>query len=493
MPGVVVSTGVRTGPQSVVPSPASTYFLVGTAPRGPVIWHGSATTTAPQLITSMAEFVTYFGSYDSSSSLWQNAKIFFEEGGTKAYIGRVTGASAAPGTLNLNISAGASTGITLTAANPGTWSSGLTATVETVGSSFVLRVFLSGTQVYSTGTVATINDAVNKITATGSAAKPYFTATAVNGTTTLAATAAASAFSAGAAPTSPTTTDYTGSLARFDQGYGAGCVAIPGQTGATIWGPLIAHARAFNRIALLADTSAQSVATTVTNAATCSASTGAESAAMYHPHVTMTNDAGVTLTVSPESFVAAKRALAHQNVGAWQPAAGVLSQGNFITGLSLNFTKSEGDTLDIGRVNAIRTIQGYPRVYGARSLSLDEDNYRYLTQREVLNYIVTEAEKRLEDLVFSPLDARRTIYGLIEARMTAMLDPIRAKGGLFEYYGVNGELIDPGYSVVCDDSINPVAQLASGIVKARVGVRISSVGDQIQVDILKTNLTSTVV
>jgi hypothetical protein len=492
MPGVVVSTGVRSGPQAVTASPSSTYFLVGSAERGPTVYQGgSTTTTAPQLVTSMAEFSTYFGSYSSSNTLWQNAKIFFEEGGSRCYVARVVGASAVNGSIVLNTS-GASAAMTITAANPGPWSSSMKAEVVTGTGVFTVNITLNNTLVYSTGAVTDVNAAVAKILAPTSAAKPYITATVTSGSAALVA-ASATALSSGTAD-APTVANLTAALDKFDHSYGTGAVAIPGQTGASAISSLMTHAATYDRVALMAaGSSTDTVSTAKSTAANYATSTGATGTAFYHPHVTMLNDAGVVLTVSPESYVAAKRAVAHSTVGPWQPAAGVISQANFITGLSQNFTKSEGDSLDAGRVNALRVIQGYPRVYGARSASSDEDNYRYLTQKEVMNFIMTQCEQRLEDLVFSPLDARRTIYGLIEARIIAVLEPIRTKGGLFENYGVNGELIDPGYSVVCDDSINPVSQLAQGIVKARVGVRLSSVGDQILVDILKSNLTSPVV
>jgi len=35
--------------------------------------------------------------------------------------------------------------------------------------------------------------------------------------------------------------------------------------------------------------------------------------------------------------------------------------------------------------------------------------------------------------------------------------------------------------------------LASGLIRAKVGVRVSSVGDRIEVEIIKSNLTSSVV
>ena len=127
-----------------------------------------------------------------------------------------------------------------------------------------------------------------------------------------------------------------------------------------------------------------------------------------------------------------------------------------------------------------------------RSVSSDDDNYRYITYRDTVNYIVVEAEKRLEDLVFSPIDGRQGIFGQIESRLIGLLDPLRDAGGLFEAYNADGELVDPGYMVKVDSSLNPTSQLATGVIKARIGIRVSSVGDRIEVEVLKSNLTSAV-
>ena len=48
MPGVVVTTAVRTGPNATNVAPASAFFVAGTSERG--------TTTAAKLVTSLAEF-----------------------------------------------------------------------------------------------------------------------------------------------------------------------------------------------------------------------------------------------------------------------------------------------------------------------------------------------------------------------------------------------------------------------------------------------------
>ena len=63
----------------------------------------------------------------------------------------------------------------------------------------------------------------------------------------------------------------------------------------------------------------------------------------------------------------------------------------------------------------------------------------------------------------------------------------------YEAFDTNGKRIDKGYTVVCDATVNPVTQLAEGLVKAKVGLRVSSVGDKIEVDIVKSNLTNSVV
>jgi len=73
------------------------------------------------------------------------------------------------------------------------------------------------------------------------------------------------------------------------------------------------------------------------------------------------------------------------------------------------------------------------------------------------------------------------------------LEPVRIAGGLYEAFDSSGKRIDYGYSVRVDESINPLTQLAGGLVKAKVGIRVSSIGDQIQVDVTKSNLTASVV
>ena len=81
----------------------------------------------------------------------------------------------------------------------------------------------------------------------------------------------------------------------------------------------------------------------------------------------------------------------------------------------------------------------------------------------------------------------------IRDRLIAILEPRRISGALYEAFDSVGKQLDLGYTVKCDKGLNPATQLAEGLVKAKIGVRVSSVGDQINVDIVKSNLTTSVV
>jgi hypothetical protein len=217
-----------------------------------------------------------------------------------------------------------------------------------------------------------------------------------------------------------------------------------------------------------------------------------EHLSVYWPWVRIPNGA-LTMVVPPEGFVAAKRAAVHNSRGAFYPYAGESGAANFVVALETGVSKEDTDTADAGHVNAIRIVQGSIRVYGARSASTDTDNFRFITGQEVLNYIVYSAERDLENLLFQPIDGRKTIFARVGATLTAVLDPIAKAGGLFAIFDANGKEIDPGYSVVVSDALNPVTQLAEGKIVAKVGARVSGIGDKIEVEVTKSSLTASLV
>ena len=485
MPGIVVNTAVRTGPSTTNVNPTATLFMVGRTERG--------TEGTPTLVTSLSQYETVYGGYISAGAVHQQVQTFFEEGGAQVYVSRITGASATFGSLT--VTGGGGDALTLTATGQGSWSSNLEAEVVALGSGFALKLYLGGELVYSTGEVASSAACATKLNNATTTGALY--ATAVAGAGTLQAFTKA-AFSAGDSDDSGIVdADYTTAIDNFNDDLGPGAIAIPDDGGfstrANIHAALIAHAAANNRIALLAFGENDSASTAESDAASLSTGSNAEYAAAFYPWVKMTTDAGTTLTLSPEGYVAAKRAIAHNGIGAWTAYAGANSEAKFITGTVSAITKTTGDSLDENRVNALRIINGRVRIYGARCLSADEDNFRFITSREMLNYVVNGAKTTLEDLIFSPIDGRSALFSEVRARLVALLEPIRVAGGLYEAFDSTGRRIDYGYSVQVNDAINPLSQLAGGLVKAKVGIRVSSTSDQIQVDVTKSNLTASVV
>lgn len=487
MPGVVVSTSVRSGPSGSAVLPISTMFVVGLSERGPL--------DEPTLVTSLAQFEADYGAYTATGWLHPTIQTFFEEGGARAYVQRVLGASSAASSVTLDDASSDAT-ITLDAANAGAWGNDLDATVATSGSNFSITILYNGTQVYTTGLVATAADAVAAINASTTAGR-YVVATD-EGASNLDPAAGTFSLTGGSNGSSATATTYTTGLDLLTTDLGGGVVCIPGvdltaAVGSDTAGEvLINHAAANNRIAIGSFPVASTVSDVETDAPTITDETDAQHLALYWPWVTVTTDAGA-LTIPPDGFVAAKRSISLNKFGPWQAFAGSVSKASFVTGLETAVSAQDASDVDAVAVNALRIISGSVRIYGARAAADDAENWRYITFRDTLNYFTLEAEAALEDLIFSPIDSRRALFNRIESRLVALLEPIRLAGGLFERYDANGNLLDPGYSVVVSDANNPASQLAEGLIIAEVGMRLSSVGDQIQLTITKSNLTSTVV
>ncbi len=488
MPGLVISTSVRTGPSSATVRESSQLFVVGQAERGP--------SDEPVVVESLAEFESIFGGYISGSYLHPTIETFFEEGGTRAYIGRTVGSAAAIGELTLQ-SASAVDVLTLTANGAGDWSDNLEVEVTqpTPGSTFKVNFYYDSALVYSTGTVTSATQAAGRINSSAIATQ-YASATVEDDTLIPAVLAAENgAFSGGDSDTAGIDdASYVASLELFNDALGSGAVTCPESSATEVVQGLVAHANTYSRIALLFGGETNSVATIKQAALDVQTENHAEHAAYYYPWVEVpTGTPGVTRFIPPVGYVAGKRALAHNQTGPHLPAAGLLSVARFVVGLKSSINKTVGDDLDENYVNALRVIQNTIRIYGARSCSSDTDNFRYITQQDVVNSIVTECYRSIEDVVFSAIDGRNTIFANVESRLLSILSVMRNIGALYPAFDANGRQLDQGYTVRCDASLNPASQLATGLVKATVGVRVSSVGDKIEIEIVKSNLTSSVV
>ena len=502
MPGINVTTGVRVGPEGANATPGSTLFLVGTAERGPI--------NRARAVVSMGQFEGIYGGYSSSNTLHDSVRTFFEEGGSRCYVARVLGSSPAASTITL-VNSDSPTPlviITLTAANPGVWGDDLSVDTVTAGGALTITVSYRGSTVFEGGPFynETLGDGSTKYAV-------QFAVEAINGSAALSELLVASLTTANVAEDivddtydltsgsnggSVTAATAVAGLALFDYDFGPGAVAAPSFATSTTWAGLRDHAVANRRIALCASAISADAATAIGDADGYygddeQTRTEGSYMAFYWPWVKVPDGFGGTRAQSPEAFVAAARARALRANGPWRAGAGNISTARYVKDLYAPVVRTTAETLDAGRVNALRVINGSVQVYGARSVSLDENNWRFITYRDTINFIVGQAEAALEPLVFRPIDGRGNLFGEVEAILTGVVDPIRTSGGLYEGFDPNtGAPIDPGYSVEVSSANNPVGNLANGVVTATVGVRVSPVAEQINVTITKSSLTATV-
>ena len=484
MPGVTISTAIRTGAVNEGVAPAATFFLLGTAERG----KGSVAVA----VNSLEDFETKFGEHVTGSYSWYSAKTFFEEGGVQMYFVKVNAAAGVAATKAL-VGTSSAAGVTFTAVSKGVWGNSLGFAVTNNTTSFDVTITYSGTTIFSGTGYAGLNALVTAVNADATAAN-YVTcalsASAVNAT--LLVTAASSAPSNGA-DGSVAKSDFITAISLFTEELGAGAVAAPGiATGASdsaLYDALRTHAASYNRIALAGFASTATLAQARSASTGYTGTTSHEYMAFYHPWVTIPNDS-VSVDLPPEAYVAAVRARTHNSTGPWKAYAGLASEARFVTGLTLPVSRADADLMDESYVNPLRLINGRVRVYGARSHSSVVEQWRFITHREVINYIAVEVNQRLEDLVFSTIDGRSTLFANIINAIQSIVEPIRIEGGFYEGFAADGRRTDYGYTIRCDNSLNPVDQLQEGTVKARLGVRVSSVGDKIEVDLIKSNLTT---
>lgn len=475
MPGVVVQTATRSSPSNPLVTTSGTYFAVGQSERGD--------TAAPVELRSMADYAAKLGNRVAYGALYDDLRTFFEEGGSRAFVGRVVGPSSTVGTLTLDDRAGSPVDtLRIDAKDAGAWSSSVSVEVldGTVSNTFTLLVRYAGTLVERHANLTSPADAVAKLLASS-----YVRATDLGAATSAPnnnpAVAAAADLTAGSDDRSNiTATHHTNALALFGIALGDGAVAIPGQPSSVVGAALAAHAAANNRIALLALARANNA----TQAKTAAASINSEFAGLFHPWITVDDGAGGRRTISPEGFVAACRARAHEGEGPWRAAAGEIARARFVLDVDQKFDRAAGDDLDAARVNAIRLIGTTVRLYGWKSLSTNEADYAYLTARDVLNRLVVEGEKRLEAYVFEPIDTSGQLLALISSELVGMLQPMSTAGGLYPRV-VDGEAIDPGYSVDVGPTINTPVNLAAGQINAQVAVRVAPTGALITLTIVK--------
>lgn len=341
-------------------------FMAGLSLRGPI--------DQPTESHSLAEWVAQHGTRDSTVVDYDAIEAYFREGGSRLIYARVGGPSAAKATRNL---LDASSGVAIIAKARGVGSYGNAITIQVThptGSTFqIIVVYTDGDGTAQTETspeFATVADAVTWGSPT---AHTGFTAITLEqgASSTDPAVLSASVLGNTTSGTddrgSITTTQQTAALNLFTKDLGPGQVAYAGSTDATTHALVQAHAEDNGRVALLSAPDSATVSTITGVAATDRDVTGARSAAMFAPWVTIPPvTPGATIRTVPPAIVAAAL-MARSDGNGNSPnraAAGDNGRLQYATGLSqLPWTDAQRATLGDAGVNVFRPFAGGFELY----------------------------------------------------------------------------------------------------------------------------------
>jgi len=406
---------------NIVDEPSRPIDLTDTGTLHVVATAHYGSTTAPVESRSMTQLIANHGPAQTYSGLHNYARAFFAAGGSRLNVQRYVGPAAANATLALAGTSG--TTLNVTAISPGEWgngaSGGLSATVTDSAGARVLVISYGGVEVERTPAFTTQADFV----AWGATSKwVRVTAGAGSGVpTAVAITALASGASDIASAGS---SQAIAALAKIDDSYGPGQVAIVDRTTDADHVALAAHALAFNRFALLDATPGLAVSSLVSAAAAVTGA-GKRVAQLWAQQAAVAGATpGSRVTVPWSAVQAGLYAKNDRTFGPQQPSAGEAGQADMVYALSTEYTiKSDRETLNDAGVNIARTVGGIIRAYSNRTLAsptLEKPWLPASSTRELMR-IVALAQPILEHYVHVPIDGEGVTVASVERDLTGML------------------------------------------------------------------------
>ncbi|MEG1971478.1 MAG: hypothetical protein RR101_15310, partial [Burkholderiaceae bacterium] len=244
MPGVSIRTATRSGPVNTPVPETGRYFVAGITARGP----------ANQAVKcrSLAEFEVMFGGRVPTSYLHDDLRVFFEEGGTEAWVSRAVGGAATVGTVTLKDTTdpAAVDSVRVDAIGPGAWSAdvALLAGEPTGGGAFLFVSYGPTQEVHKADSVEAL---VGKVNATSRLVR----ATHLGGNGTLAQSSPNLSAGDDKVDTVTASTVLNAVTTAFGAELGTGAVALPGYSATVdsgnVYVDLITWAKTTRRVALM--------------------------------------------------------------------------------------------------------------------------------------------------------------------------------------------------------------------------------------------------
>ena len=472
-PGVYVQEVLNPVQQIVGPASTSIAAFLGENDRGPV---------TPTLVNSWSEYVTYFGSWNSTANndLAVAVYQFFVNGGSSAYVTRVVGTGANAATRTLSDRAGSPLPtLVVDAINVGAWGNNLNVSItdSTNSGYFNLVVYYNGSSDANiverfTDLSMTSTDARYAPIVINNSSKYVVVSDAGSsstGSTRNPAVASNSSLTSGANGASVGGGDISAALPLYDYIASSLIMNAPGYTDASTVNDLIAYAEGRDDVFVVVDGSSGDVASQVSLNLTYTASSYA---AVYYPQIYV-NDPTVGVGSATNSLkvigagasIMGLFARTDASRGVFKAPAGLSAR---ITGAVsvAPLTNAELDTLNSSPapVNAIRFISGSGIVVmGARTLKAGYVD-RYVPVRRTLIYLRKSLTDLTQFAVFEPND--QALWRRLNASVTTFLTEFWSQGGL------KGGTPADAFFVKVDSTNNTTNTIDNGEVNIEVGVSL---------------------
>jgi phage tail sheath protein FI len=508
-----------------IPSGVHTITGVATSIAAFVGWAAQGPTTEATLVLSWADFANQFGGLDSRSYLGYAVNQFFANGGQQAYIVRLvsdaTGGNTAAALSSVQITKlifdataspskvtitqGATGGLTLSAANPGSWGKNYNIEIQPRiddYTRFSLSVVyidpvtsarnpvesyqnlsLSPTDTQARYVVNIINEQSRFISA--SMGSPALTLTNTGGvpTSPKSSLVGSIALNASAPGDDGTVLNPGNTAGAFETALnhnpaatGGGIhlldtvpifnlLCVPGEGTAAVIADLQTYClnqRAF----VIVDSQSIDTFNTLQNGPSGITGVNAINSALYFPWVNQFDpQLNMTRAFPPSGFVAGLYAATDTARGVWKAPAGIDVSLSGESGLAINLTNDQNGFLNVAAVNCLRNFPVYGDViWGARTLRGNDQvgsEWKYVPIRRLALFLESSLYDGTQWVVFEPNDEK--LWGQIRLNVGAFMQ------GLFLQGAFQGTTAQQAYFVKCDAENNPQSSIDQGIVNILVG------------------------
>ena len=479
--GVKVTTG-RIPANTNLTAPSGRMIVVGATERG---------TTKPSVVRSLTQYTQNYGERTLSTAyVYDTLEVFFNEGGGEAVVARVLGPAATSDTGTLGAAEPAQSALVRFTAREKGGTGDLHVVANTdmnqlqirrkVGNAFITLERFDGLGVESVLESAFDSQYIEAM---------YVGEGLGDDSETLAGSVNLTGGMSDAENADATT--YSRAIATAVEYSPGACVTAPGFFPTAPGGLNPLAVAADGHLFITGGLRGQSFDNFARSDQNGESHDGPENVLAVAPWVRVPNGDRLK-TVPPEGFVAGARARAHATTGFWKSPAGIDSAARYVSGLTWpggeDATTLNPDSLE-RRIwaNPILERRGRITLADYRSAWASVSEPLQAQEIDIIANIRAQLVASLEQYTFRTIDGRGRLFSEVAGTVIGLLQPLSDEGALFARME-DGEEVDPGYSVVVDESNNTPETLAQNILNVSVGVRLSPVAREIRVTLIQVPL-----